>query len=101
MTIQTEICKVAYEGDGTTKVFSVPFYFFAKQIAVYKNSNTTPLVEGTDYEVTNTENYHGGEVEFATAPEAGDKIVITRDVELKQLITFLEGESFPATLWIN
>lgn len=97
MTIQTEICKVVYEGDGTTKVFQVSFHFFEKEIAVYKNSEIMPLTEGTDYTVRNSENYYGGEIEFTTAPKAGDKITITRNVELKQLITFLEGEKFPAS----
>ncbi|MCM1324491.1 MAG: hypothetical protein NC218_10240 [Acetobacter sp.] len=96
MTIQSETSKVVYTGDGETKEFAVPFYFFAEQINVYKNFSETPLRLGADYLVSNTNNYNGGEVIFWLAPKVGDTITITRNVELKQLITFLEGEDFPA-----
>lgn len=96
MTIQTETSKVVYTADGNAKEFPVPFYFFANQIAVYRNFSNTPLSEGTDYVVENIENNSGGIVKFVEIPPAGDTITITRNVELKQLITFLEGENFPA-----
>lgn len=96
MTIQTETSKVVYTADGKAQEFPVPFYFFANQIAVYRNFSDTPLCEGKDYVVENLENYSGGIVKFAEVPPAGDIITITRNVELKQLITFLEGENFPA-----
>lgn len=96
MTIQSENSKVVYTADGITDEFPVPFYFFAGQIAVYKNSDDTPLEQGTDYTVSNQENYNGGTITLTTVPAAGDTITITRNVELKQLITFLEGENFPA-----
>ncbi len=96
MTIQTETSKVVYEADGNTKEFPVSFYFFANQIAVYRNFSDTPLIEGTDYMVENLANNSGGIVKFTEIPQAGDTITITRNVELKQLITFLEGENFPA-----
>lgn len=96
MTIQTETSKVVYTADGQTKEFPVPFYFFANQVMVYQNFSDTPLIEQTDYIIKNQSNNLGGVVEFNTAPKAGDIITIIRNVELKQLITFLEGENFPA-----
>lgn len=96
MTIQSETSKVVYIGDGITNEFPVPFYFFANQISVYQNLSDTPLEEGTDYTIINPEGLNRGIVEFINIPDVGDTITITRNVELKQLITFLEGENFPA-----
>ena len=36
MTIQTETNKVVYVIDDATSTLTIPFYFFDKQIAVYK-----------------------------------------------------------------
>lgn len=101
MTIQTETSKAVYISDGITTEFPVPFRFFANHIAVYKNMSDTPLQEGIDYQINNTEHQTGGVVIFSQAPSAGETITIVRNVELKQLITFLEGENFPATDFEN
>ena len=97
MTIQSETSKVVYIGDGKTRLFPVPFYFFDNQINVYNNFSNTPLRLNIDYLLTKPENQAGGMVSIFTAPAEGTVITITRNVELKQLITFLEGEDFPAT----
>ena len=96
MTIQTETNKVVYVMDGATSSLTIPFYFFDKQIAVYKNDSATPLVCDVDYTITNNPNYQGGEITFAKAIEEGATITIKRDVELTQLVKFIEGGRFPA-----
>lgn len=96
MTIQSETSKVVYEMDGTTSTLTIPFYFFDKQIIVYKNDSATPLVCDVDYTISNQQNFHGGEITFINIPQKGDIITIRRNVELTQLVKFIEGEKFPA-----
>lgn len=97
MTVQTSVSKVVYHADGNTTSFAVPFYFFDKQIAVYKDSNQTPLIEGTDYTVTGSFCPSGGEITFFEPPAEDSVITILRQVDLTQLIKFMEGEAFPAS----
>lgn len=96
MTIQTETNKVVYVMDGTTSTLTIPFYFFDKQIAVYKNDSATPLVCDVDYTIINQPNHQGGEISFIKPIEKGATITIKRNVELTQLVKFIEGEKFPA-----
>lgn len=96
MTVQTETGKAVYIGDGKTTTFPVPFYFFGNQISVYYNQSTDPMQEGLDYTIHGSGQINGGEIILNRALEFGETITITRNVELTQLITFLEGEKFPA-----
>ena len=95
MTIQTENGKITYIADGVTVSYAVPFYFFNKQLAVYLDDAETPLEEGFD--ISGGGSLSGGEVTFAAAPSAETRITIARNVELTQLISFMEGEDFPAS----
>lgn len=97
MTVQSETAKAVYVADGIGISYVVPFYFLDKEVVVYFNTDTTPLTEGTDYTITGSGDYQGGEIIFATAPTAGTVITILRNVALKQLVKFLEGEKFPAS----
>lgn len=96
MTIQTEISKVVYLGDGATIKFPIPFCFFEKQIAVFLGNKSVPAKEGTDYTVDKNNHTQTGDVIFTIAPAEDERITIVRDVEFNQLTTFLEGEDFPA-----
>lgn len=96
MTVQTERSKAIYIANGKTTTFTIPFYFFNHEIAVYKNVDETPFKEGKDYDVSGAGQPAGGEVIFKVAPAANTKITIKRQVPLTQLTTFIEGESFPA-----
>lgn len=97
MTVQSKVNKAVYEADGVTTTFVIPFYFFEHQVAVYCGVSQTPLTEGTDYTLEGGGNPNGGTVIFETAPTAGEVITIMRQVDLTQLITFMEGEKFPAS----
>ena len=97
MTVESSVSKVTYVADGSSVSFGVPFYFFDKQIAVYKGHDQTALTEGVDYTLTGAGNNNGGEVIFTTAPAQGDIITIIRHVDMTQLIKFMEGEAFPAS----
>jgi hypothetical protein len=96
MTLQSEQSKAIYVADGATSSFPIPFYFFDKQVAVFKDNENSPFTYGTDYTLTGGGNPSGGEVVFTVPPENGAKIIIIRDVALTQLIKFIEGENFPA-----
>lgn len=97
MTIQQKKSRIDYIADGKAKSFIIPFYFLEKQIAVYLSDKTEPLTQDKDYIVKNNHNSSGGEVELFTAPKEGIKVTILRNVPLSQLITFIEGENFPAS----
>ena len=97
MTVQSNVSKAVYEADGVTTSFVIPFYFFEHQVAVYSGISQTLLIEGTDYTLEGSGNPDGGAVVFAVAPESGTVITIMRQVDLTQLITFMEGEKFPAS----
>ena len=97
MTIQQQNSKAVYIADGNTKNFAIPFYFFNNDIAVYLNNDTTPLTISEDYTIQKESNNLIGEVVFKIPPKTGEKIIILRDVPLTQLVTFIEGESFPAS----
>ena len=96
MTIQSETSKVVYLGNDSTTSFPIPFYFLDNEIAVYKGDNIEPLRQSIDYTITGAGFESGGEIIFKTAPKNNEKITISRDVKLKQLTRFMEGEVFPA-----
>lgn len=101
MTIYSDISKVRYEGNGTTKSFAVPFYFLSNadgtaQIAVFVGDSDTALTEGSDYTVSGIGDTNGGTVIFTQAPASGTQIAITRNVPHVQSVKFIDGEDFPA-----
>jgi len=97
MTVQSETAKAVYVADGTGVSFVVPFYFLDNEIVVYLDNDSTPLVMGTDYTLSGSGDYQGGEITFITAPQEGTTVTILRNVILKQQVKFLEGEKFPAS----
>jgi len=97
MTVQTQVGKAVYVADGSSVSFTIPFYFYNKEIAVYVGKNQSAATEGTDYTITGSGNPNGGAVVFTSAPEEGKTVTIVRNVELTQLIKFMEGEIFPAS----
>jgi hypothetical protein len=97
MTVQSETAKAVYVADGIGTSFVVPFYFLDKEIAVYLNASSTPLMLGTDYTLIGSGDPRGGEITLTTAPTSGTVVTILRNVAFKQLVKFLEGEKFPAS----
>lgn len=95
MTIQNDTSRAVYIADGKTSSFVVPFRFFERQLNVYFDDSAEPLA-ADDYAASASETASGGEIVFSSAPAAGTKITILRNVELTQLVKFIEGEDFPA-----
>lgn len=99
MTVSIETSKVQYVGDGTTTVFSVPFWFFeTTHLRVTKLTGTVEvdLTLGSDYSVAGANDRNGGSITTTTAPAAGAKLTITRKVPLTQETDYVPNDPFPA-----
>lgn len=101
MTVDTNISKAIYSGNGETTDFAVPFYFLANadgtsQIAVYIGNSDVPLSETVDYTVNGAGEKAGGTVVFKTAPGKDVQIAIVRNVPQTQEVVFIDGHKFPA-----
>ena len=90
MTVNTEKSYQKYVGNGETTLFSVPFEFLDEEIIVFKGNSLEVYEKGVDYFISNRD------VVFNTAPTEGEILYITRKVVLKQLVDFINGDSFPA-----
>lgn len=108
MTVSSAVNKVAYTANGTSKDFTVPFYFIYKSdLKVYRmNENVQELLTlDTDYTVIGTPEQpngsiyrNGGTVVMAAMPAAGTRFIILREVPLTQEADYQEGSTFPAAL---
>lgn len=90
MTVNTEKSYQKYVGNGETTLFSVPFEFLDEEIIVFKGNSLEAYEKGVDYFISDRD------VVFNTAPTEGEILYITRKVVLKQLVDFINGDSFPA-----
>jgi TolB-like protein len=90
MTVNTEKSYQKYVGNGETTLFSVPFEFLDEEIIVFKGNSLEAYKKGVDYFISDRD------VVFNTAPAEGEILYITRKVVLKQLVDFINGDSFPA-----
>lgn len=90
MTVNTEKSYQKYVGNGETTLFSVPFDFLDKELVVFKGNTLDVYEKDVDYFISDRD------VVFNTAPADGEILYITRKVVLKQLVDFINGDSFPA-----
>lgn len=90
MTVNTEQAYQKYVGNGSTTMFSIPFGFLDDEIVVLKGGTWEAYEQGKDYSLMDCD------VVFTTAPAEGVVIYIARKVVLKQLVDFIDGDSFPA-----
>lgn len=108
MTISSAVNKVSYTANGTSKNFTVPFYFIYKSdLKVYRmNGHVQELLTlDTDYTIIGTPEQqdgsiyrNGGTVVMSAMPTAGTRFVILREVPLTQEADYQEGSTFPAAL---
>lgn len=101
MTIQNKTAKAVYIADGYSNILVIPFAFFENQVSVYKDNNELPLKEGIDYTITGNKEKAEGCINLTNTPKQGTVFTITRNVPLNQLVTFIEGENFPASDYEN
>jgi hypothetical protein len=108
MTISSAVNKVSYTANGTSKNFTVPFYFIYKSdLKVYRMNGYVQelLTLDTDYTIIGTPEQqdgsiyrNGGTVVMSAMPTAGTRFVILREVPLTQEADYQEGSTFPAAL---
>ena len=99
MTVSTTSARVAYEGDGSTQIFPVPYYFFAAaDLAVYLtvDGDTTELTLTTHYTVSGAGEEAGGSVTILSAPADGSTVTILREPEQVQETDYQALDPFPA-----
>lgn len=102
MTISTIGERIAYQGDGSTLIFSFPFPFLETSdlIVILKNTTTgveTTLVEDTDYTATLLDDDSGGSVTLFVAPPLGSTLTIYRDVPATQETHLQENDPLPVS----
>lgn len=78
--------KISYVGDGENTEFSFSFPFF--QDADIKVCINNELLDNTKYDVNPNDNFVGGLIVFATAPENNSNIDIFRQVNLSRVIDY-------------
>lgn len=101
MTIATTINRVSYAGNGSTTVFSFPYYFLQNaDLVVVKRNNTTGVettqVITTNYTITGAGLPAGGSVTMLSAPASGETLIIYRDPAKVQDLDLVENDPMPA-----
>ena len=99
MTVSSTTNKATYSGNGTTTVFTVPFYFLeAADLQVILRSGATETVQTltTQYTVTGAGVPSGGTVTMLTAPASGTTLTILRNVSPTQETDLLPNDRLPA-----
>lgn len=101
MTIATTINRVSYAGNGSTTVFSFPYYFLQNaDLVVVKRNNTTGVETTqtitTNYTITGAGLPAGGSVTMLSAPASGETLIIYRDPAKVQDLDLVENDPMPA-----
>lgn len=99
MTVNKAERKIIYNGNGTTTVFAVPFYFLNNgdlYAIVSDGTSQTILEQGVDYSISGAGNEQGGMIETFLPVAAGSKIAVVREVPYKQEMDIPENNIFPS-----
>ncbi|UQP02227.1 hypothetical protein L0Z36_10100 [Burkholderia multivorans] len=99
MTVNSSTQSVTYNGDGSTFVFPIPFYFLKNEdihAALVINDVGTDLVFGTDYGLNGAGDPNGGTLTMFIAPSRGYQLVIDREVPVTQQTEYQQNDPFPA-----
>lgn len=97
MTLTNSTTRVRYTGDGTTTTFAVPFVFRRKgdlSVLLYHADKTQTTA--TIASVTGAGSPNGGTVTLSSAPNAGVKVTVLRQVGLTQSLRLDVGGELPA-----
>ena len=100
MTVSNIKYRMDYDGNSSTTMFPVAFYFLRDEdlLATLTKSDGTEdtLILNTDYTVQDAGVLAGGSVTVVPAPDTGEKLTITRNVAFTQLTDYIENDNFPA-----
>jgi len=101
MSLATTTSRVSYTGDGSSTVFSYPYYFLANAdlVVILRNELTfveTILILNTDYTLTGAGIQAGGAVTTMTAYSSDYTISIYRNPVETQTLDLVENDPLPA-----
>lgn len=101
MTLSTTTNRISYSGNGSTTVFSFPYYFLANSDLVVVSRVTATGVETvqvitTNYTVSGAGVSAGGSVTMLVAPAVGETLTIYRDPAKTQDLDLVENDPMPA-----
>jgi|SRR5690348_1559299 len=100
MTVNTDTSTAAYTGNGSTAIFSVPFYFLVdtdlKVSKLTVAGVSSVLVLNSDYTVTGAGVEAGGSITTIPTLSTGDKIFIERNVDAVQQTEYPVNSAFPS-----
>lgn len=104
MAFNSTTNRVSFAGNGSTTVFSFPYYFQSQSdlkvilrdadgVETTKTLTTHYTVSGT---LTNNVYASGGSVTMLTAPASGETLIIYRDPAITQGVDLVANDSLPA-----
>lgn len=101
MTLSTTQSRVSYAGNGSSTVFSFPYYFLLTTdlvVILRQDSDGTEVTQTitTHYTVSGAGNSAGGSVTMLTAPASGYTLTIYRDPTATQGLDLVENDPLPA-----
>lgn len=100
MTVSSEQSFIEYTGDGTTKTFTIPFYFLLGSDISITITDTSGseivLVYGVNFSVVGDGSPSGGAAILNTAPASGYVVSISREPPVTQETAYQENGKFPA-----
>lgn len=100
MTVSSTQNYIEYNGDGSTQIFTIPFYFLLNSdisVSVSDASgNVTGLTYGVDFSASGAGSDGGGTVTLNTAYASGNTILISREPAETQETKYYENGKFPA-----
>ena len=101
MTVTSAQARVAYQGNGSTTAFSVPFRFDANADLVVIEQDLTSGTQTlktltTDYTLSGAGNPNGGTLTANSAPSAFVQWTIYRDPAITQSVDVVDGDPLPA-----
>lgn len=100
MTVSSEVSSVSYNGNGSTQIFAVPFYFLddSHLRVILRAADGTETVQTitTNYTVSGAGNQDGGSVTMLAAPASGVTLAIVRNVPATQETDYVANDPFPA-----
>jgi hypothetical protein len=107
MSVTSTVNRAAFSGNGTTTVFSFPYFFTsASDLTVYltdSSGNITEQTITTDYTVGGTQASNGtypsgGSITMLTAPASGYTLTIVREVSPTQPASWVDGDADPSAV---
>lgn len=99
--VSSSTARVEYNGNGSTTIFAVPFYFLddddLKVVLVNETTGAeTTQTKTTNYTVSGAADPAGGSVTMLTPPTSNEQLVIVRNMSALQPIDLTANAQLPA-----